>query len=59
MYIRALMEKPECTALWDGTEKQWGYDEGTDGLTEAFAGHMMRQTSVFLLAVQGNGRDGI
>ncbi len=36
-----------------------GYDEGIERLTEVFAGHKMRRSSVFLLAIQGNGRDGI
>ncbi len=52
MYIRELIEKLEHTEFWDGTEKQCGYDEGIEGLTEVFAVHKMRQTSVFFI---GNG----
>ena len=52
LYIRELIEKLEYTEFWNGTVEKCGYDEGIERLTEVFAGHKMRRSSVFFI---GNG----
>ncbi len=52
LYIRELIEKLEHTEFWNGTVEKCGYDEGIERLTEVFAGHKMRRSSVFFI---GNG----